>query len=71
MQLNSKFEYGAYIFLTSTATLTLECVGKSGIASNALNCVCSDISFIIFLEKNQISSRIIEFEIWIVIGDLF
>jgi hypothetical protein len=46
-------------------------VGKSGIASNALNCVVIDISFIIFFGKKiQISSRIIEFEIWIV-SDLF
>jgi hypothetical protein len=44
-------------------------VGKSGIASNALNCVVIDTFH--FFGKIQISSRIIEFEIWIVIGDLF
>jgi hypothetical protein len=39
-------------------------VGKSGIRIRYF--VCGNFSFIIFLEKIKISSRIIEFEIWIV-----
>jgi hypothetical protein len=41
-------------------------VGKSGIASDAL-CVVMIFLSLFFWKKIKISSRIIEFEIWIVI----